>query len=82
MFPGFVATGWQVLVAPIGTPEEIIRKASEDLRKVVTDPDLKKTIAARGSYTRAMSPAETVAFVQAEQQKWRPVLERIANKTK
>ena len=82
MFPGFVATGWQVLVAPIGTPEEIIRKASEDLRKVVTDPDLKKTIATRGSYTRAMSPAETVAFVQAEQQKWRPVLERIVNKTK
>jgi hypothetical protein len=30
----------------------------EDLRKVVTDPDLKKKIATRGSYTRAMSPAE------------------------
>src|SRR6516165_10858460 len=39
--PGFSATGWQVLVAPIGTPEKIIRKVSEDLRKVVTDPDLK-----------------------------------------
>jgi tripartite-type tricarboxylate transporter receptor subunit TctC len=82
MFPGFAATGWQVLVAPIGTPEKIIGKVSEDLRKVVTDPDLKKRIATRGSYTRAMSPAETIAFVQAEQQKWRPVLERIANKTK
>src|SRR5262249_53745659 len=40
--PGFSATGWQVLVAPVGTPEKIIRKVSEDLRKVVTDPDLKK----------------------------------------
>ena len=35
-------------MAPIGTPEEIIRKVSEDLRKVVTDPDLKKKIATRG----------------------------------
>jgi tripartite-type tricarboxylate transporter receptor subunit TctC len=79
--PGFSATGWQVLVAPIGTPEKIIRKVSEDLRKVVTDPDLKKKIATRGSYTRAMLPAEAIAFVQAEQRKWKPVLELIANKT-
>jgi tripartite-type tricarboxylate transporter receptor subunit TctC len=79
--PGFSATGWQVLVAPIGTPEVIIRKVSEDLRKVVTDPDLKQKIAVRGSYTRAMSPAEATAFVQAEQRKWRPTMERIAKKT-
>jgi hypothetical protein len=59
----------------------IIRKVSEDLRKVVTDPDLKKKIATRGSYTRAMLPAEAIAFVQAEQRKWKPVLELIANKT-
>jgi len=57
------------------------RKVSEDLHKVVTDPDFKKRIAARGSYTRAMSPAEAIAFVQAEQRKWKPVLELIANKT-
>jgi len=79
--PGFSATGWQVLVAPIGTPEKIIRKVSEDLRKVVTDPDLKKKIATRGSYTRAMSPAGAITFVQAEQRRWKPVLELIANKT-
>jgi tripartite-type tricarboxylate transporter receptor subunit TctC len=76
--PGFSATGWQVLVAPIGTSEKIIHKVSEDLRKVVSDPDLKKKIAARGSYTRAMSPAQAIAFVQAEQRKWKPVLEQIA----
>jgi tripartite-type tricarboxylate transporter receptor subunit TctC len=81
-FPGFSATGWQILVAPVGTPQPIITKISEDLRKVVSDPDFKKTIAARGSYTRAMSPAEAIAFVQAEQEKWKPVLELIANKTK
>ena len=81
-FPGFSATGWQILVAPVGTPQPIITKISEDLRKVVSDLDFKKTIAARGSYTRAMSPAEAIAFVQAEQEKWKPVLELITNKTK
>jgi len=82
IFPGFSATGWQILVAPVGTPQPIVTKISEDLRQVVSDPDFKKTITARGSYTRAMSPAEAIAFVQAEQEKWKPVLELIANKTK
>jgi len=76
--PGFSTTGWQVLVAPLATPEPIIRKVSEDLRTVVDDPELKKTIAVRGSYTRAMSPAETIAFVAGEQAKWKPVIENIA----
>lgn len=71
--PGFSATRWQVLVAPIGTPETIIAKISEDLRKVVSDPNFKKTIAIHGNYTRTMSPAEAAVFVQAEQVKWKPV---------
>ena len=79
--PGFSATGWQVLVTPIGTPESIIQKASTDLRSVVTDPDLQKKIAARGSYTRAMSPAEVISFVVGEQRKWKPIMELIAQQT-
>jgi tripartite-type tricarboxylate transporter receptor subunit TctC len=79
--PDFSATGWQVLVAPLGTPERIIAKASEDLRKVLSDPELQKKISARGSYARPMTPAEATAFVHAEQQKWKPVVEHIAAKT-
>jgi tripartite-type tricarboxylate transporter receptor subunit TctC len=77
---GFSATGWQVLVAPVGTPEAIIRKVSDDLRKVVTDPEFKTRLGNIGSYSRAMSPAEVLAFVQKEQQTWLPVLQKIAGK--
>src|SRR5262252_2768940 len=48
--PGFQAMGWQGLVAPPGTPEAIVRKVSEDLRKVMTDPKLQAQLAGRGSY--------------------------------
>jgi tripartite-type tricarboxylate transporter receptor subunit TctC len=78
--PDFSATGWQVLVAPLGTPERIISKASEDLRKVLSDPELQKKISARGSYARAMTPAEAITFVHSEQQKWQPVVDHIASK--
>ena len=80
--PGFRAAGWQILVAPNGTPDAIIQKVSADLAKVVNDPDIKRKLAQLGSYTRAMTPAEATAFVQNEQQSWRPVLEKIAANTR
>ena len=77
--PGFNAVGWQVLVAPVGTPEAIVRKVSDDLRKVISQPEVKKQFATRGSYTRAMSPAEVTTFIHREQQQWSPVLRRLAS---
>jgi tripartite-type tricarboxylate transporter receptor subunit TctC len=75
--PGFSATGWQVLVAPLGTPAPIVSKASADLAKIVNDPDFKKRLANVGSYSRAMTPEQTLAFVDKEQQIWLPLLNKI-----
>jgi len=76
--PGLRGTGWQILVAPPGTPDAIIRKVSKDLADVVDDADFKQRLAKLGSYSRPMSPAEATAFVQGEQRTWKPVLEKIA----
>jgi tripartite-type tricarboxylate transporter receptor subunit TctC len=76
--PGYNARGWLALVAPLGTPEAIVRKVSDDLRTVVTEADTKAKLAALGNYMDPMSPADVMAFVRAEQQMWKPVLEQIA----
>ena len=78
--PGFKAVGWQGLMAPVGTPEAIVRKASEDLRKVISDPAFKAQLAGRGSYPLPMSPAEVTAFIQDQQRQWAPVLQQLAAK--
>ena len=78
--PGFSATGWQVLVAPLGTPAPIVSKVSADLAKVVSDPDFKKRLANIGSYSRAMTPEQVLAFVQQEQDTWLPLLQKISKK--
>ncbi len=80
--PQFRATGWAILVAPLGTPEPIIAKVSEDLRTVVVEPALDRKLATLGSYTNPMSPAEVTAFVDKQQQTWQPVLDEIAKKQK
>ena len=76
--PGFAATGWQVLVAPKGTPTPIVSKVSADLSKVVSDPGFKKLLANVGSYSRAMTPEQTLAFVEKEQQTWSPILQKVS----
>ena len=78
--PGFQAMGWQGLVAPPSTPEAIVRKVSEDLRKVMTDPTLQAQLAGRGSYAVPMCPAEVTTFIHDQQQQWAPVLQQLAAK--
>jgi tripartite-type tricarboxylate transporter receptor subunit TctC len=80
--PGFSATGWQIMVAPKGTPQAIIDKVSRDLIVVCNDADLKKKLGQLGSYSRAMNAAQATAFAQDEQKKWQPVLDQIAAKNK
>jgi len=76
--PGLVASGWQVVVAPLGTPNAIVQKASADLRAVLVKPEVKDKLVARGGYVRPMTPEQAVAFVGEQQKMWAPALEQIA----
>ena len=76
--PEFVATGWGILVAPVGTPDAIVRKVSEDLHQVASNPELDKKLAKLGSYTHPMLADETTAFVHKQQNRWNPVLADVA----
>lgn len=80
--PGFQATGWAVVVAPLGTPETIISKVSADLKKVTSEPDLQQKLAKLGSYANPMTAAEAEAFVHKQQGMWQPVLDDIAKQQK
>jgi tripartite-type tricarboxylate transporter receptor subunit TctC len=76
--PGFVAIGWECVVAPVGTPDAIVRKISDDLRAVLIKPEIKDKLAARGAYVDPATPAEAQAFVESQQELWKPALEHVA----
>ena len=75
--PGFAAAGWLIVAAPVGTPKPIVDKVSADLAKALDDPDVKKKLLATGSYAHAMTPAQTLAFVDKEQATWLPIIKTI-----
>jgi tripartite-type tricarboxylate transporter receptor subunit TctC len=76
--PGFFAGGWNVLLAPVGTPDPIVRKANTDLRKALDDQGLRDRLATLGSYLRSMTPEEVTAWSQEQQHTWRPIAEMVA----
>ena len=77
-FPGFTAGGWQGIVAPLKTPTAAIEKFNGALNKVLAQADLTKQLASRGAYVNPLSPADTNAFVNAQQAQWKPVLDAFA----
>jgi tripartite-type tricarboxylate transporter receptor subunit TctC len=81
-YPGFSAGGWQGIVAPLKTPAAAIEKFNGALNKVLADADLAKQLASRGAYVNPLSPADTNAFVNAQQAQWKPVLDAFAAESK
>src|SRR5262249_30273496 len=78
-FPGFYAAGWNVLVAPTGTPSFVVRKVSADLRTALDDNEVKVSLAKLGAYVNpTMSPEQLTAFIHEQQAMWKPVAEAVA----
>jgi tripartite-type tricarboxylate transporter receptor subunit TctC len=76
--PGFAAGGWNVLLAPVGTPDAIIRKANADLRRTMDDPEVRKKLAELGAYHRPMTPEQVTQFAIDQQHTWKPIAEKVA----
>jgi tripartite-type tricarboxylate transporter receptor subunit TctC len=75
--PGFLATGWFALIAPTGTPEAIVRKVNQDLKKAVESEEVRKKFEDLATFGRPMSPEETTAFVRSEQDLWKPIVRKV-----
>ena len=76
--PGFFVGAWAVLVAPVGTPDPIVRKVNTDLWTALSDPEVKTKYQGNGAFLRYMTPEQVTEFVQEQQKTWRPILEQVA----
>jgi len=70
---GFEAYEWPSLVAPAGTPREIINRLHQEVVKVLAEPDVKTRLLAAGSIPAGMPPQEFGAFIRKEMAAWEKV---------
>jgi len=73
-FPGFEAWAWQGIVAPAGTPREIIAKLNDAYRRAVSQQDIRDKLTAAGIDVLQSTPEEMAAYMRAEGDKWEKVI--------
>ena len=74
VLPGFENAGWFGLVAPAGTPRDIIEKVQRDSAKILLADDFKATLAKQGMVPVANTPAEFHAAIREESARWAKVI--------
>jgi len=72
--PGFEAETWFGLVAPAGTPRDIVLKLNAAARQAVAADDIKQRFAQVGMTNGSSSPEELGAYIKAEIAKWSKVI--------
>lgn len=72
--PGFDATAWTGLVAPVGTPPDVIDRLVQALAVAAERPAFRDSLSRAGGTTVAGSPAAFAALLQAERARWRRVV--------
>lgn len=75
--PGFEAVLHYGLLAPAGTPKEIIARVNKELRALVASPDVRERIAADGGDPLPSSPEQYAADIDREEAKWSVLIKKL-----
>ena len=71
---GFEAASWFGLLAPAGTPKEIVAKVQADVVKAMKTTDLTEKMGQQGAAAVGNTPDEFAAYIKAELAKWEKVV--------
>jgi tripartite-type tricarboxylate transporter receptor subunit TctC len=74
MFKGFEATSWFGLMAPAGTPADVVARIQAETAKALAQPAVKERMLGQGAIPSGMSSAEFARFIAAETEKWAKVV--------
>ncbi|MFZ4478926.1 MAG: Bug family tripartite tricarboxylate transporter substrate binding protein [Rhodoferax sp.] len=71
---GFEASSWFGLLAPAGTPADVILKLQQETAKALNLPAIKEKLLAQGAIPSGNTPQQFAALIDAEIKKWAPVV--------
>ncbi len=72
--PSFVLVNWWGVLAPAGTPPDIVNRINGELVKSLQLPDVRERIAAEGGEPSPTTPEQFARFIVAEIAKWAPLV--------
>ena len=72
--PGFEVINWLGVLAPAGTPRDIITKLNQEIVKGLQQPDTKAKLVSQGFETMGGTPEQFAAYMKSETAKWAKVV--------
>jgi tripartite-type tricarboxylate transporter receptor subunit TctC len=72
--PGYDATIWLGILAPPGTPREIVQKLNAEITKVLSTPDSRKLMASAGVDVATSTPEQFARLLAEEHERWGKVV--------
>ncbi len=72
--PGFEASSWFALIAPAGTPKEIVARLNAETAKILRDPKMVEQFAQRGVRLVGNSVEAFTAFIPKERARWADIV--------
>ena len=76
-FDGFDVDIWYGLIVPAKTPAAIVKKLSDDLGRVLADPDTQAKLRSRGLEPAYLDAARTNELMRGDVARWREVANRV-----
>ncbi|MBI4189060.1 MAG: tripartite tricarboxylate transporter substrate binding protein [Betaproteobacteria bacterium] len=72
--PGYDVSGWFGVLAPAGTPKDIVTKLNTEIVKILHLPDVREQLATLGLEITTSTPEQFAAYITAEIAKWAKVI--------
>lgn len=72
--PGYEATAWFGVVAPAGTPKDVIDRLNRDVVGILNTPEIRERLTAQGATPSPQTPEEFSRFIKSEMVKWAKVV--------
>ena len=73
-FKTVVITGWTGLLAPAGTPRDLIDRLQKEIAVRLLAPETRESLSSQGAEPVASTPDQFAAFLRAEMTKWSAVI--------
>jgi tripartite-type tricarboxylate transporter receptor subunit TctC len=73
--PGFSVTAWVAVVAPKGTPNEVVQKLNLEIGRALKEPEFARQISTMGIDPLGSTPGEFAAFLRTEIPRWRQIVQ-------
>jgi tripartite-type tricarboxylate transporter receptor subunit TctC len=74
--PGYEATNWHALIAPKGLARAIVDRLNGEVRKIVSAPEMEKTLLSNGIEPDAGTPEQLAEYIRKDLIQWRAVIAR------